>query len=62
MRKMRGKFWTREDEMIADIENETDYDVLGVFYGYMNVIDRTESDGEEIEIELIRAGNTIAIR
>ena len=48
--------------MIADIERETDYDVLGVYFGYLNLIDRTGDDGEEKEVELIRAGSTIAIK
>lgn len=48
--------------MIRDIETETDFDVLGVFYGHANVIDRTGDDGEEIELKLIRAGSTIAIK
>lgn len=62
LKKVKGRFWTRESEMVEEIERETDYDVLGVFYDYMNVIDRTGDDDIEEEIELVRAGNTIAIR
>lgn len=48
--------------MIRDIESETDFDVLGVFFDYANIIDRTGDDGEEIMLGLIRAGSTIAIK
>lgn len=59
--KLKDKFWTRESEMIDDIEKDTDYDVLGVFDDYINLINRTGDDGEEIELSLIRAGSTITI-
>lgn len=62
LENLKGRLWTREEELIADVGTETDYDVLGVFWDYMNVIDRTEDDGEEIEVKLVRAGSTIAIR
>lgn len=62
LKKLYGRAWTNEEEMINDIESETDYDVLGVFFDYANIIDRTGDDGEEIEIGLIRAGTTIAIK
>lgn len=62
LRKMRGRFWTREEEMIEDIENETDFDVLGISYSYITVIDTTLSDDETYDIEIIRANTTITIR
>lgn len=62
LNRLYGRFWTDEAEMVADIESETDYDVLGVFYDYANIIDRTGDDGEEIMLGLIRAGKTIAIK
>ena len=60
--KLQGRFWTDEAEMIRDIESETDFDVLGVFYDHANIIDRTGDDGEEIMLGLIRAGQTITIK
>ena len=62
LERLYGRFWTDEEEMIHDIESETDFDVLGVFYDYANIIDRTGDDGEEVELGLIRAGSTITIK
>lgn len=60
-RLFEGKFWTKEEEMIRDLENEA-YEVLEVFYEDLIVIDTKENDGEEIAIELIRAGDTITMK
>lgn len=60
-RLFEGKFWTKEEEMIRDLENEA-YEVLEVFYEDLIVIDAKENDGEEIAIELIRAGDTITMK
>lgn len=62
LRKMRGRFWTREEEMIDDIETETDFDVLDISYSYITVIDTTLDDDETYDIEIIRANTTITIR
>ena len=62
LNRLYGRFWTDEAEMVSDIENETDFDVLGVFFDHANIIDRTGDEGEEIMLGLIRAGTTIAIK
>lgn len=62
LEKFKGKFWTDEKEMVEEIEKNSDYDVLDVSFSYLNIIDRTGDDGEEILQEIIRAGNTIALR
>ena len=60
--QLQRNFWTSEDEMIEEIEEETDYDVLNVTEFEMDVIDRTLSDDEVKTYVLVRANNTIAIR
>ena len=62
LEKFKGKFWTDEKEMVEEIEKNSDYDVLDVSFSYLNVIDRTGDDGEEILLEIIRAGSTITLR
>lgn len=61
LEKLKGRFWTSEEEMIAEIEAKTDYDVLDIFEDKLNIIDRTGDDGEEIEVKFINAGKTIAL-
>lgn len=61
LEKLKGHFWTSEEEMIAEIEAKTDYDVLDIFEDKLNVIDRTLDDGEEIEVKIIKAGKTVTL-
>ena len=44
--------FTSKSELIKYIEENTDYDVLGSGDYWLNIIDRTENDGQEIQINL----------
>ena len=57
--KLKGRFWAREEELVADVEAETGYEVAEIVYDYMILVDNEE---EEIEVELVRAGSTITMK
>lgn len=59
--KLKGQFWTDENEMITEIE-ALGYDVIYVDYDYIVVVDIDgRYDNKETKINIVRAGRTIAI-
>ena len=60
---LRGKFWTRENEMLEELF-ELGIEVLDITYEYIELMDideRIEDEPKTQRLELIRAGDTIAI-
>lgn len=55
---MSGKFWTRQNEMVEEIE-ELDYEVTEVSYEYVAVIDLHDEDEAEYILYLGHANSTM---
>lgn len=63
MERLQGKFWTRENEMMEELE-ELGFDVLDITYEYIEIMDideRMEDEPETLTIPLIRVRSTIAL-
>lgn len=59
MKELKHKFWTSEDEMITELEEEFMYEVIYVDYENLEVVTPEE---ETKVFDLIRANNTITIK
>lgn len=55
---MSGKFWTRQNEMVEELE-ELDYEVTEVSYEYVAVIDLHDEDEAEYILYLGHANSTM---
>ena len=62
MKELENKFWTSEEEMIKDIENNYCYDVMDIGYDFVELMAQDGWENETITLELIRAGKTITIK
>lgn len=62
MKELESKFWTSEEEMVKDIENNYCYDVIDIGYDFVELMAQDGWDNEIITLELIRAGKTITIK
>lgn len=63
MEKLLNKFWTSEEDMENELE-ELGYEVLGIDYEYvyvMDIDDRMSEFPTEMRLKLLRANRTIAI-
>ena len=59
MEELKNKFWTSQDEMVTELEEEYYLDVVYVDDELLEVV--TQSDETKV-FTLIKANNTIAIR
>ena len=55
---VEGKFWTRQNEMVEDLE-ELDYEVTAICWEYVCVQDAREDDGAELILYLGHANSTM---
>lgn len=62
MKELKNKFWTSEEEMVKDIENNYCYDVIDIGYNFVELMAQDGWENETITLELIRAGKTITIK
>ena len=58
---LMGKFWTRQHEMIQDIES-LDYEVISNGYDRVVVIDLMDEDESEITLEIGHANGTMWVQ
>lgn len=59
MRELKNKFWTSQDEMTTELEEEY---LMEVVYVDCENIEVVTQDEETMVFDLIRANNTIAIK
>ena len=59
MKQLQGKFWTKMEELIAELENK---DLEVDDYNDEAIVVYAEEDEAEYTIYLIVAGNTIAVQ
>ena len=60
MMNMEGKFWTRQNEMVEELE-ELDYEVTAINYEYAAVVDTQDEDKREYILYLGHANSTMWI-
>lgn len=58
MENLDGKFWTRQDEMVAEIE-ALDYEVISLGWEVVVVIDLQEDDDVEYILHIGHANRTM---
>ena len=58
MMNVEGKFWTRQNEMVEELE-ELDYEVTAINYEYAAVVDTQDEDEREYILYLGYANNTM---
>lgn len=58
---LMGKFWTRQDEMIDEIES-LDYEVISKGWDMIVVIDLMDEDEPEITLEIGHANGTMWVQ
>lgn len=58
MMNVEGKFWTRQNEMVEELE-ELDYEVTAINYEYAAVVDTQDEDEREYILYLGHANTTM---
>lgn len=58
MMNVGGKFWTRQNEMVEELE-ELDYEVVTLCHEYVGVIDLQDDDEAEYILYLGHANSTM---
>lgn len=55
---VEGKFWTRQDEMVQELE-EMDYEVVALCHEYVGVVDLQDDDEANYILYLGHANSTM---
>lgn len=55
---VEGKFWTRQDEMVQELE-ELDYEVVALCHEYVGVVDLQDDDEANYILYLGHANSTM---